>query len=106
MDSSACGRPEQVLARVQRVEEHGDYLEAIAEASERQRHHDSIDRLLSKMGRRLEEYCRLWDEYKRRRSERSNQIALQKLEQATGTLKKLLAVRGVTRAFQGRPPDQ
>jgi hypothetical protein len=92
------GRPEDVLARVERFEEHGDFARVHAEARERQEQHEQIDRLFAKLTGAAGEYLLQWAAYQQRRESKIHS-ALLSLDMATEWLVKLNQLWGELLVF-------
>jgi hypothetical protein len=82
------GRPEDVLARVERFEEHGDFVRVHAEARERQEQHEQINRLFKKLSAGAGEYLVQLGAYEQRR-ESNLHAALNSLDRATEQLERM-----------------
>jgi hypothetical protein len=87
------GRPEDVLARIERFEEHGDFVQAAAEAAERKAQQESINRLMRRLRTQAEEYLRESAPYRANRDSsdtRARAIAMRSLERGNEMLPKMI----------------
>jgi hypothetical protein len=98
---SFMGVPEEVFARIERHEEHGDEDRARAEAHIIRTHQGDLDILLRRFVAQLGEHEKHWADYEQHSNRREHVLGLRSLEKATESLGKATAL---FRQVPGFPP--